>query len=124
VWDYYTPVQGPPQGNLIIKNDIYNAKKGFYYYSISGNIHVSDNRMRAIEDNIIHPAGNNTGENYVFYNNGPEVPASEVGPPESISDGDTWTDRDGNLLGTANWDRGSASPDDPVSVEVSTFVGE
>ena len=108
---------GPPRENLVINNDVANGNHGLYTAELEGALQASDNRMRNV-DNIITQR-NNTGEPYVFYNNGPDVSASDVGIPNQFENPVTWQNREGQTIGALSWTSGSPQPNEPVKVAVS-----
>jgi hypothetical protein len=117
---YYEP-DGPPRFNLVIENEVVDGADGFYYSDIDGDLHVSDNLFTNCSEGIAD-GGSNTGSNYTFYNNGSSVSSSVAGIPETIGSSVSYTDNDGNTVGTGAWAAGSTDPADPVNVAVSTKV--
>jgi len=118
--DYFEP-EGPPRRNLVVQNYVTSGTNGFYYNRLDGDLHVFDNLIEDV-GTVIADGGDNTGSNYTFYSNGSSVSSSSVGLPDSVGTSVSYQDSDGNTVGTASWSRGSPSPDDPVSVSVSTNV--
>jgi len=120
---YYEP-DGPPKHNLVMENYVPSGSSGFFYEYMDGDLHVSDNLIEVSP--VIDDGGNNEprdgSNNYTFYNNGSSVSSSIAGLPDSVGTSVTYTDADGNTVGSATWDRGSVDPSDPVSVAVSTNV--
>jgi hypothetical protein len=115
--DWYEP-QGPPRHNLVVRNHVKTGLIGFYYSRLDGNLHVSDNRFEDV-DKSVADGGDNTGANYTFYNNGPSVPPSACGLPQTVGSSVEYVDNEGSVIGVANWERGSVQTDDPVSVSVT-----
>jgi hypothetical protein len=124
-WDRsYDLSDGPPRDMLYIENEIVNSNHGFWYSALDGDLHVSDNLFTNCNSELTETSaqGSNTGSNYTFYNNGPNASGSGIGLPGSIGSSASWTDRNGDVVGKASWTRGSISPDDPVTVSVSTTI--
>jgi hypothetical protein len=107
----------PPLDNLVIENDVADGNHGLYTEELEGRLQASDNRMRNVNNNITEK--NNTGGSYVFYNNGPDVPTSDAGVPDSFENPATWENQDGKTVGAVSWNPGTPHPDAPVRVAVS-----
>jgi len=108
---------GPPVRNLVIQNDVSDGNHGLYTEELEGELQVSDNRIYNINNNITEK--NNTGKPYIFYNNGSDVPTSDVGIPDSFENPATWQNQDGQTVGALSWSTGTPHPDTPVRVAVS-----
>jgi len=117
---YYEP-DGPPRYSLVIKNEVVDGSDGFFYSDLDGDLHVSDNCFTNCNKGITD-GGSNTGTNYTFYNNGPSVSSAKVGIPDNVGTSVTYTDEDGNTIGSGTWSAGSVDPSNPVSVSVSASI--
>ncbi len=118
-FDYYQP-QGPPKSNLVTHNDVMGCRSGFAYRNLEGDLTVYRNYMMNNKKNI-NNQGNNTGDGYSITQNGPDVPRDPTGLPETIGTSVTYNEPDGTQIGTATWSRGTTSPENPVSVDVTTL---
>jgi len=113
-FEFFEP-NGPPRFNVFVNNAITNASSGFEYRRLDGDIAVGDNRVTNCE-RTISDGGHNSGDDYLFYNNGPDVSRAEV--PDEPETGAVYTAPDDAILGGMNWSRGSFAPDDRVQIDV------
>jgi len=119
IWDYYDGRQDVCAYNLFTENHVDRGFRGFWYKNLDGAINVSGNRVTNTSPVISDGGGNTTDLGpYTFENNGSSISG---GVPNSIGSSASWTDSNGNTLGSASWDRGAFDPGNSVSVSVQTY---
>jgi len=120
VFDFFDGRQDVCAYNLFTENHVDSGSMGFWYKNLDGAINVSGNRVTNTSPVISDGGGNTTDLGpYTFENNGSSISG---GVPSSIGSSASWTDSNGNTLGSASWNRGSVDPSNPVSVSVQTSI--